>query len=444
MYITRHKILHRLNEESSILVNTLSGALDLIENRYLPLLDDPQALAANPDILSALSSRGYIYKSKRDEEIALEQLFAAQKGICPPTAFVICPTYACNLRCAYCFEGSLTTEATRALTTDEVDLIFSAIKRIAPENASIVLFGGEPFLPKNQSIIKYIIDSAVKRGFSIGAVTNGVNLVNFLDILSANRKNIEDIQVTVDGPAAVHDLRRPKAGGRGTFADIVKGIDQALALSLRIRMRVNVDRQNIGHLLELGDFIARKGWDKNPNFVALLAPIEDHTGCDPEYRLLEDKLAAAWFKLKDRHPQLGEIFQSRLFRNLDHIISALSGNRPTAPRFEYCESNHLGCYTFGTDGLIYLCAEAIGDSRTAVGRYYPDFSLNKDVVNLWNNRSILTLEKCRECSVATFCGGGCAYAAIRINGALDKPHCNGAEKTVHAYLEATKHKLLAL
>lgn len=440
MYITRYKVVHRLDERSSVLVNTLSGAVDVIENRYLPLLENPRELIDHPDIHNALSDRGYIFPSRAAEEAALKQLSTDYGGDTRPTAFVICPTYACNLRCAYCFEGSLTTKETRVLSRNEVDLIFSAIRRLATENSSIVLFGGEPFLPKNKAVVDYIVASAVKSGFPIGAVTNGVHLTDFLDLLGAHRANIGELQVTVDGPAAVHDLRRPRAGGQGTFADIVKGIDRALALNLHIRMRVNVDRQNIGHLVELADFVALKGWHKSADFVALLAPIEDHTGCEPEYRLPEDKLATAWLKLKERHPQL-DIFQSRLFRNLEHIIATLGGAQ-CAPRFQYCESNHLGCYTFGTDGKIYPCAEAIGDQRTTVGSYYPKFALDEKQLNIWDGRSIFTLEKCRDCAVATFCGGGCAYAAFATNGSIDEPRCNGVLETLHAYLESIKGTLI--
>ncbi|MDP1808768.1 MAG: radical SAM protein, partial [Actinomycetota bacterium] len=376
MYMTRYKVVHRLDERSSVLVNTLSGAIDVIENRYLPLLKDTAALADQPDISTALRTRGYLFPSRAAEEAALQKLFADHNGSPRPTAFVICPTYACNLRCVYCFEGNLTTESTRVLSTEEVDQIFNAIGRLAPENATVLLFGGEPFLPKTKSIVEYILSSAAKRGLMVDAVTNGVNLADFLS-QTAYRTSLREIQVTVDGPAAVHDIRRPKAGGQGSFTDIVNSIDRALALNLRIRMRVNIDRQNIGRLVELADFIALKGWHEKENFVALLAPVEDHTGLELEYRLSEDKLAAAWLKLKKRHPQLN-IFQSRLFRNLDHIITVLDGERQTGPRFQYCESNYLGCYTFGTDGRIYLCAEAIGDQGTTVGTYYPEFVLDDE------------------------------------------------------------------
>lgn len=441
MYITRHKVTHPLDEKSSVLVNTLSGAIDVIDNRYLPLLEDTAALAAHPDIYEALSRRGYIFPSPNDEAAALQEMFAHYNADASPTLFVICPTYACNLRCVYCFEGSLTTESTRVLSTEEVDRIFDAIGRLAPENASVLLFGGEPLLPRTKGIVDYILSSAAKGGLTVDAVTNGVYLADFLSE-TACRTNLREVQITVDGPQAVHDLRRPKAGGQGTFTEIVNSIDRALTQNLRIRMRVNVDRQNVGHLVELADYISLKGWNNHENFVALLAPVEDHTGSEPEYRLAEHHLSLAWLKLKSRHPQL-DVFQSHLFRNLDHIIATLGGERRSGPRFHYCESNYLGGYTFGTDGGIYLCAEAIGDQRTTVGSYFPKFALNDARIDEWNGRSIMSIDKCRKCSVSTLCGGGCAYAALSINGSIDVPHCNGVLETLHAYLESIKDELLA-
>lgn len=443
MLMTRYFVSHRLNDETSVLLNTLSGAIDLIQNRYLPLLSEPERLSDHPDIYQALSERGYFFPSKEAEEDALRGLFEKFQPERRPTMFVICPTYACNLRCVYCFEGDLTKEEPRLINTDEVDAIFDAISKLSPEGAAIQLFGGEPFLPGNQAIVGYILSKAAARDCQISAVTNGVNLSFYMPLLLKHKDRLIDFQVTVDGPPQIHDARRPRAGGQGTFHEIVDNIDEALSHGVRIRLRVNVDRVNISSLSDLADIIRSKGWDKLSNFGALLSPVDDHKGADLPDKMGEDETARYWFAQIKKDPQLS-IFRPDLWRNLDFLITTLSSTMLSFPRFNYCESNNLGCYTFGTDGKIYLCAEAIGDPRTVVGDYYPRLSMDDDAIAKWNGRSVLTLEKCRTCSIATLCGGGCAYAALSINGSIDEPYCNGAIDTVHAYLDSMKEKLLTL
>ncbi len=55
----------------------------------------------------------------------------------------------------------------------------------------------------------------------VALVTNGYDLAAFLPRLAQGP--VKEVQVTLDGPAPVHDRRRPHAGGGGTFERIVRG-----------------------------------------------------------------------------------------------------------------------------------------------------------------------------------------------------------------------------
>ncbi len=442
MYLTRYKLTHRIDDSQSILLNSLSGAIDIIENRHLPLLDDPRSLTPDCDIWQPLVDRGYLFPSRLAEQKEMNRLFQEYTATTRPLTFVVCPTYACNLRCEYCFEGSLPQERPRVLVTEEIDAIFDAIDRLATADSHIQLFGGEPLLPTTHEAVRHVLELSRARGMTVSAVTNGVCVADFIPLLSSFRPQIDDFQITVDGPQPIHDSRRPRAGGQGSFEAIVTGIDLLLANEMKVRMRVNVDKRNIGSLVELARFIQEKGWDRLPHFGAILSPVDDHSGGKMPGRLAEHETASIWFKLKVDHPEL-DIFRVDLFRNLEYLMTALGSDDFSFPRFQYCESNNLSCYTFGTDGKIYLCAEAVGDDRHAVGRYYPDFFLNEAALSNWNGRSILSLKACRDCPIATLCGGGCAISAANINGSLDSPYCHGALETIHAYLDSIKGTLIS-
>ena len=442
MHLTRYYVEHRLTDDRTVIVNTLSGAIDVIDNKYMPLLREPSRITSNIDIYEPLVERGYLFPSLAAENAEVQSLLKGYTGYGRPTMFVICPTYACNLRCVYCFEGTLTQEKPRVLTDEQIDAIFVAIDELRDDDrASVQLFGGEPFMRANEPAVTRILKMARDRDMGVSAITNGVLLKSFLPLLLEHGDHLLDFQITVDGPEAMHDMRRPHAGGQGSFAQIVESIDAALSEGVHIRLRVNIDQQNIHTLGELATFIIEKGWNEKSNFGALLSPVDDHQGREVKFRLTEHETARQWLRMLKDNPDLA-LFRADLFRNLEHIIKALDSDELTYPRFQFCESNNLSCYTFGTEGNIYLCAEAIGDDEKAVGTYYPEFKLDGAELEQWNGRSILTIEKCRDCRVATLCGGGCALAALAINGSIHDPHCNGAEETLHAYLDSIKDRLL--
>lgn len=442
MYLTRHLITHKLDDRFSVLLNGLSGALDVVENRFIPLIENPSALTSATEIYQPLLERGYIFPSEADERREMDRLFAKYTADRQPMTFVVCPTYACNLRCTYCFEGALPASSHKVLSRPEITSMFTAVQRLAVGDPHIQLFGGEPLLPATYEAVNLVLERSASLGYPVGAVTNGVNIPMFMPLLRKFRDHLDDFQITLDGPAEVHDKRRPRAGGQGTFSEIVSGIELLLNEGIHVRLRVNVDNRNIDSLVDLADFIMMRGWDRVPEFVALLSPVDDHKHSDYPHRVAEHETAVQWFKLRSVHPRLS-LFRVDLFRTLDYIISTLQPDTISYPRFQYCESNNLSSYTFGTDGSIYLCAEAIGEAAHAVGTYHPHFYINEEAVGRWNGRSVMTIKKCRDCPVATLCGGGCAISACNINGSIDEPYCNGALDTIHAYLDAIKDRLLS-
>ncbi|MGR5913818.1 SPASM domain-containing protein [Bacillus pacificus] len=44
-------------------------------------------------------------------------------------------------------------------------------------------------------------------------------------------------------------------------------------------------------------------------------------------------------------------------------------------------------------------------------------------------------EQCSSCSISLFCGGGCAYANLMRNGAINKPYCNDSHQTISTYIK---------
>ncbi len=443
MYLTKYLIIKKISSRQSLLVNTLSGAMDIIENHHLPALSTPDKLS-DPDLIKNLRSRNYIYDSEQQEKDLFKTLYKRYADKAAPPIFVICPTHSCNLRCRYCFEGSLGSQSKAKLELADVDALFNAFKHIDPNAKQLQLFGGEPLLPATYPVVEKILRKTKKLGYSIAVITNGVNIKYYFELIKKYRDLFDSFQITLDGPERIHNKRRYFASGRGTFNLILNSIGLLVSEKIRVSVRVNVDAENIDYLPELADIFDKRGWLDSPYLHFALAPVNDHKGDqDHTFMLTEDAVAKKFFKLREAHTNMGRI-NHQLFRLLDHVITTLDPKvkRPTLPHFKYCESNSMECYAFGADGYIYACSETIGDQSQAIGTFAPEFKMWSDKLAAWNNRSIMTLEKCRDCNISTFCGGGCAYAALMLNGSQDNPVCQDAKKVIDSYLDTIKDELL--
>ena len=308
----------------------------------------------------------------------------------------------------------------------------------------------------------------------MGATTNGVNVTRFEDLLREYRDILATFQITLDGPQAVHDSRRHRLGGQGTFAEIVRGIDLLLSLDIDVDLRVNLDAANLPALPELVDFLFERGWAERDGFRLALAPVTQHGagGCSAKSArvLSEMELAQEVLALMEVHPRVARTCHLGFLRHLDHLVGVLEPEKRArngkqagriGPRYWYCEASTDKQFVFTPEGLIYSCTEAVGKPEHAIGSFAPAFDLCQEQAEQWIGRTILSHPKCRACSISTLCGGGCHFAArarpadllqISIKGRPEtaekrvsektEPFCNAAEETVRAYLRHVGHRQL--
>jgi uncharacterized protein len=181
----------------------------------------------------------------------------------------------------------------------------------------------------------------------------------------------------------------------------------------------------------------------HPSFKCQLAPVTDHVGENPPPSMLrEDQLVQPVLGLWRSRPELRQKLDFQLFRVLHHLISVIEGDGDSAmvPRFHYCEADRQDVHVFGPDGLVYICPESIGDRLCAVGTYSPVYRPWPRRLRGWRDRSVLTLPECQDCSIATFCGGGCGYAALRHHGSPAHGICAGAPEIVKAYIQELQQR----
>ncbi|MBV9852048.1 MAG: SPASM domain-containing protein [Armatimonadetes bacterium] len=514
-HLTRRLLVETVAPGRHVLFNPLSGAVDRATDTDLVTLERLRAggpVPLDPAQERRLRERLYLFDDPAAEEACLEAAVAGAWGrmaAAQPEMYTVCPTLACNLACGYCFEGdSLHDKPQGVMTEAQVARLFDAIGRLRAGYAAhdpaaagppwLSLFGGEPFLPSTRRAVAAILGRAAAEGFLVAATTNGVNLARFEDLLTEHAEILTVFQVTLDGPKAVHDARRHRLGGQGTFEEVVRGIDLLLFLGVGVDLRVNLDAANVDALPALVDFLHAKGWPAHPAFALALAPVTVHDaprghdapgtaggagGCRSRYdrALSELELARRVMALAEAHPRVAALCHLGFLRHLEYLVSVLEperlgpgrrrAGRAVGPRYWYCEASTDKQYVFTPEGLVYSCTEGVGRPEHAVGRFDPALELWAAERGQWVGRTILSHPKCRECAISTLCGGGCHVAARERAGAAgerlpgerllqvalpgrgttrraperppssERPHapepfCNAAEETVRAYLRA--------
>ncbi|MBQ9693812.1 MAG: anaerobic sulfatase maturase [Kiritimatiellae bacterium] len=175
-----------------------------------------------------------------------------------PFSLLIKPAGAdCNLRCAYCFylgRAELYPETTCHRMTEETltRLVRSYLALPFPVH-TFAFQGGEPLLMGEAFYRKLV--TLQKRYARPGTritnciQTNGTLLTESMAMFFAQEHFL--LGVSVDGPAAVHNLRRPNANGDGSHAMVMRGIDKLNAAQVEFNILTLVSQSNVHQPLEV-------------------------------------------------------------------------------------------------------------------------------------------------------------------------------------------------
>ncbi len=449
LFPSNYNYYYKLNSRYSLINNTLTGALDIIENNIWNLILGEKFDNINAEPLSNLIDRGYLYHDLKKEDEILITLYNnyVKKVSSRPLRFVFCPSYQCNLRCIYCFQTDLPYNPNKFMSEKILDDSINAAEEISKEKSgkvdSVELFGGEPLLLKSKPLIKKILKFAKEKDASIIIVTNGVMAKDFIDILLPVKEKIKMLQITVDGPPEIHNKRRKFPSGKGSFGKISESIDSLLKNNIHTNVRVNIDNTNIEYLPDLYEYISKKNWIKHPDFNIMLALVTDHSTLDYNNIIIpEEKLLERLIEVYDKYPALEDTFGFYKFKPLRHILDLVKGAPNVSPKFVNCESNLLELNIFCPDGYIYACGESIGNPEHAIGKFSPKLEFYPDKEKLWTERTILNIKKCRTCKFAPLCGGGCAYSSILIYKDNSKPICERYQEVLDTFLRLRGEKIL--
>jgi uncharacterized protein len=410
-------------KDEYLLINGLSGAVRLVSKESAQKFFDGEIT----EDLKPFFTHMTLEEEKKRAQYLCEFLMenAAQ---CADSTLAV--TYDCNLRCPYCYEIWVKRPETMKMVINErtVDKAFKALEFLnkdCSEKKPLSLTGGEPLMRKNEDIVKYILRKGTDLGYSFIVFTNGVELNHFLSDLSS--VDVQYLQITLDGPRHLHDKRRIFRKGQGTFDAIVKNIEKAKEMELRVLIRTNTDAEILSCMDEMAHFFREKGWATDSNIrFSLASTCDQHI--DPS--TIEEQTKT--------YEKIMEIIKSPELNFFDaHLVGKLQslfGEHPKFwPAFWNCNAVTKR-YALDPFGDVYPCWSMMGWKEGRIGVYIPELSFNENYEK-WRGRTLFAMDGCTECEIALVCGGGCGYASFLNEGDLFKPVCTTTERIVVRYLE---------
>ncbi|MBI9107316.1 MAG: radical SAM protein [Spirochaetales bacterium] len=415
--LSKHNIISKIEDSDDFfIVNPLSRNADIISAEAADAIKDGRYPDENE-----LTEKGYLVDPAEEQKIyrAAYLDFVDERDKEEIQLFYV-PTYSCNFNCSYCYQEGYSHEP----KIDHDEVIDSFFKYIDTEFAGrrkyITVFGGEPLLPGEQHRrkIQKIIIEANKRGLSLAFVTNAYSLVEYIPLLKT--ASVREVQITLDGPEKIHDSRRMLHGGKGTFTEVVSGIDATLAEGIPVNLRAVMDKENMPHLPELANFAIEKGWTKNPIFKTQLGRNYELHYCQANSGRLYDRISMYQdlYHLIQKNPDIME-FHRPAFSISRFLFD--KGEMPS-PLFDSCP----GCkseWAFDYSGRIFSCTATVGKDGEELGTFYPEKTLNSEAVSCWQDRDVTSIPECRNCELQLTCGGGCGSAAKNKNGTILSPDC---------------------
>jgi uncharacterized protein len=131
------------------------------------------------------------------------------------------------------------------------------------------------------------------------------------------------------------------------------------------------------------------------------------------------------YKILLEHPEITEFHQPSF--SLSRFLFK-NGELPD-PLFDSCPACKTE-WAFDYTGRIYSCTATVGKMDEALGAFYPSVEVDRELVNMWEKRDVVSIPECRGCSLQLTCGGGCGMVAKNRKGKILSGDCKPEKETI--------------
>lgn len=399
-------------------------------------------LCSNIKLYSVDTMFNYKYDDKYNEQsIKLDSILIKKSS--EILAITLITDLNCNMDCLYCYEKDVslnTKNEYRIINVYEViNLISSEIKSKKYKEIEVNVIGGEPLLENNieflNNFFKEIKLLNINTNFSL--VTNGINVSNYIDNIIF--WGINDIQITLDGTEKIHNQRRmPIDKNLNGFKKIEEGVNMLLQHNIKVFLRINVDKNNVNYIVDLGRYIKKNMW-LNKGLKAYIYPLTSSGNKD--YVLKETELTIFKMildKFKDEE-DVSSIFKFD-FHGINYIDELIENKCPTI-RTRFCGVSK-GQYVIYVDGTILNCWWGIENDIFKIGKIdQMNYYIDDSKIKKFSKRNTLEIQGCKVCKFKYICGSGCVYNEYLNKGTINTGNCSQFDLLIKEYLNYVLRKI---
>lgn len=400
MQISRYNFIKKIGNED-LFFNSNTCALAIVNDDFKRVIDDIKKGVYkeddyDPALIAAMKKSGCILEDDIDELKLIEFERNANKYQQTTLGLTITPTLDCNFRCTYCFENhikGLMSEKTQEALVSFVEKYSSQVNLL-----KIVWFGGEPMLCKDL-IFKLTIkfkDICKKNNIKYVAImiSNG-SLIKESDINALKLADINNIQITIDGPPEIHNARRKTISGEDSFEKIITTVNDLLNNGINASIRINIDKENMAKTYDLFYILKERidryrdlniAFGKLTKFTEVCNLIEGHCYSTMDFELIK-------LKLYERLIEMG----------FDRCKMKAYPKR----RFNSCGADMANSFVVDVDGNLFKCWNQAGCQNENCGNVFDGLKIGSKNFLSWVQWSPLDYPECRECKVLPLCMGSC-------------------------------------
>jgi uncharacterized protein len=323
-------------------------------------------------------------------------------------------TDRCNLRCSYCYLPHNPVDMSMEVGQAAIEAIFRSALAHNYREINLKYAGGEAMLrfPFIVELHRYAQTLAEQPGLTPSGIilSNGTRLT--LEIIEVMRFLDLKLMISLDGLGESHDRQRPYAGGQGSSADVLQGIELALAYDFTPDISITISGRNADKLPELMEWILARELPFSLNF----------------YR--ENSLSASYSDLK--------LEEEKIIRGMLATFDVIEKNLPrrsllgslidranlSAPHLRTCSVGD-SYQVFDPRGQVSKCQMAMNKPVATAKTSDPLALIRADKLGI-QNIPVEEKEGCRDCEWKYWCSGGCPLLTYRATGRYDisSPNCN--------------------
>lgn len=395
--------------EGGLAYNALSGGfakLNIKNYEYLRnIIADPDKEVTDEEYKKIFSEavRGrYLISHDSDETEILKLRSNLSRFSGDHFHLTIMPTLACNFRCTYCYENFSDEKMTNEMQDALLKWADEKVKR--SKLFTVAWFGGEPLLAWN--VIKGLslnfqeLCNKYEVKFRSSISTNGY-LMTSDKVKEFCSMGIKNIQVTIDGPKEIHDVKRKLFPSNGsTYSVIIENLMTLIRFNgdISISLRVNFDKLNYEHIPRLLDEIPGEIKKRVEIYFRAVFPAPEKWG---EKKEAIDNKDLHKIDKNDIVPLFQEAQKRGFILSLNHLTLKLG----------YCEADFINHFVVDPNGGLHKCTVSFTPEKK-IGQIMPDgkAEINTNLLAKWMSKDPFNDDPCRSCKILPLCFGGCNFS----------------------------------